>query len=425
MPATRATTARRSTPRPAFSEAINRLEFAATRAARAAPGISEAADSGRGERRLLTRAACPKTTIRSATAATTSQKRREGTSGTTFQLSYHPRRHSHGQAFIGDILRYHRSRTRGRSLAHPHGGHQQGVAPDERLVADLGPVLRAIATEIAGDRAGADVDALSDRAVTQVGEVTHLGTGAQGAVLDLTEVAHMNALHQMRARPKMRERPNVGALLYDRALHHRGDDPAMVSHPGISHDGVRADRAVAADARRSPPMRAGKQGWVRTDLHLRPAVGGRRIGPRDSGQHPLLIHPAAHRRLSLGEMRERVHSDQLVGVNHLQPRHLTPLAGCSLDEVGEVILALRRYRQLRQVDPQPVAPEAVDAGVVLEDRTLRRSGVRLFNDALDPTARTANHPAKAPRGLSRVGKQGQRPARGGLQFNQAAQRLDP
>ena len=57
--------------------------------------------------------------------------------------------------------------------------------------ADDGAVLVG-AVVVGSDAAGAEVDALADRGVAQVGQVVGLGTARQGAVLDLDEVADVD-----------------------------------------------------------------------------------------------------------------------------------------------------------------------------------------------------------------------------------------
>src|SRR5713101_3188725 len=86
------------------------------------------------------------------------------------------------------------------ALAHPHGRDKLCVGADRDVVLDDRAVLvRPVV--VAGDRAGADIDVLSDLAVADVGKVIGLGALADAARLDLDEVAKVHIGGQARARP--------------------------------------------------------------------------------------------------------------------------------------------------------------------------------------------------------------------------------
>ena len=82
---------------------------------------------------------------------------------------------------------------------------QDAVAADVRVGADRRAVLvRAVV--VGGDAAGAEVDALADVAVAEVGEVVGLGAVAERRVLDLDEVADVHVGAERRAAAQARER---------------------------------------------------------------------------------------------------------------------------------------------------------------------------------------------------------------------------
>ena len=68
------------------------------------------------------------------------------------------------------------------------------------------------AVVVAEDRAGADVGARADDAVADVGKMIGLGALAQRRILDLDEVADVDAGAEIGTRPQTCERPDPRAL---------------------------------------------------------------------------------------------------------------------------------------------------------------------------------------------------------------------
>src|SRR3546814_4058768 len=66
------------------------------------------------------------------------------------------------------------------------------------------------AVVVAGDGAGADVDARADLRVAQVGQEVGLAAHAHARVLGLDEVAHVHAVGEHGARAQPRERAKTG-----------------------------------------------------------------------------------------------------------------------------------------------------------------------------------------------------------------------
>src|SRR6185503_12550023 len=88
-----------------------------------------------------------------------------------------------------------------RAARDAHRRDQRRVRADEAFVLDHGAVLLG-AVVVAGDGAGADVDARADLGVADVGEVVGLRARTEAARLDLDEVADVHLLGQARARPQ-------------------------------------------------------------------------------------------------------------------------------------------------------------------------------------------------------------------------------
>src|SRR5579871_3690016 len=98
----------------------------------------------------------------------------------------------------------------GCAVADLDGRDHHAARADEGAAADLGtPFVDAVV--IAGDRAGADVDATANLAVADVAQVIHLAALADEAVLHFDEIPQMHAIGQPRLRPQARERPDLAA----------------------------------------------------------------------------------------------------------------------------------------------------------------------------------------------------------------------
>src|SRR5258708_8291337 len=88
---------------------------------------------------------------------------------------------------------------------------ERGVDAAVDAAADPRPVLGA-AVVVGRDRARAEVRVVTDVGVADVGQVRHLGAGADVGILDLDERARLGALAQQRARPQVGERPDRRAI---------------------------------------------------------------------------------------------------------------------------------------------------------------------------------------------------------------------
>src|SRR5439155_22672163 len=89
---------------------------------------------------------------------------------------------------VGHVLDHGGPGRDHRPLAHPHRRHQLGIRAHLHAVVDHGLEL-LVAVVVAGDGAGADVDARADGGVAQVAEVVGLAAAAQARLLGLHEGA--------------------------------------------------------------------------------------------------------------------------------------------------------------------------------------------------------------------------------------------
>ena len=117
-----------------------------------------------------------------------------------------------------------------------------------------------VAVVVDEDAGCADVAVLADVGVTDVGQVRHLGAGADGGVLGLDERAELAVGAQYRAGPQVGERADDGAVA-DRGVRAVGSDHrGAVADGDVGQRGVRAD--AAADRRSRVPPSSWVPGWT-------------------------------------------------------------------------------------------------------------------------------------------------------------------
>src|SRR5207245_2006562 len=110
----------------------------------------------------------------------------------------HARGHADDERAWRHVLGHDAAGAGLRPPAHAHRRDQHAVAADEGAVLDYRAVL-ALAIEVAGDRAGADVDVGAEGRVADVAEVPKLRVAANAACLDLDVVADVHPRLQIRA----------------------------------------------------------------------------------------------------------------------------------------------------------------------------------------------------------------------------------
>ena len=82
---------------------------------------------------------------------------------------------------------------------------------------------------------GACVTRITDVGVADVGEVRHLGSGADLGVLDLDERSHLRALTQHRPRAQVRERPHARPFPNVGTGQVGVNDSRLVADPAVDH----------------------------------------------------------------------------------------------------------------------------------------------------------------------------------------------
>ena len=192
------------------------------------------------------------------------------------------------------------------------------------------------------DRAGADVGALADLGVTDVGQVRHLGAVADLGVLGLDEGADLAAGAELGAGPQVGERPDVGARADHRAARRgcgRRAHPRRPRRPSACCPG-RSRRPRRRRSRRAAARRAGssRPAPARTSTSIQVVSGSTIVTPV---AHPAVEDPAVQLLARRGELDPVVDA---LGLQDVVDRRSAPtpqavLAG-ERDDVGQVVLAL-------------------------------------------------------------------------------------
>ena len=177
-----------------------------------------------------------------------------------------------GRNVLGDS----RTGSRKRTVAQLDRRNEVGIAADEAVVTDLGAVL-VIAVVVDNDRAAAEVDALADGRVADIGQVRNLGAVADGGLLQLYEVADAAAVtdHALRADIGKRTDRSIAADggFINLRIVYRG----ACADLGLFEDGVRADDRARADLAAGTDVTAGQNGRARCNISVRRNVGAGQI----------------------------------------------------------------------------------------------------------------------------------------------------
>ena len=158
-----------------------------------------------------------------------------------------------GRNVLGDS----RTGSRKRTVTQLDRRNEVGVAADEAVVTDLGAVL-VIAVVVDNDRAAAEVDALADGRVTDIGQVRNLGAVADGGLLQLYEVADAAAVTDHALRADIGKRTDRGIATDGGFINLRIVYRGACADLGLFEDGVRA----GCDSRAE---------WSRPEQYQRPA----------------------------------------------------------------------------------------------------------------------------------------------------------
>jgi len=136
------------------------------------------------------------------------------------------------------------------------------------------------AVVVAGNDSGADVGLLADLSIAKVGEVVSFGTFAEFGLLGLNEVADMGVFADLTARAQVGKGANLGSVGDGAVCQYTAlANQHIASQCAVLDHGVRADVAIAADARRTQQLHKGFDDGIGRDLNL--GVDDAGFGPED------------------------------------------------------------------------------------------------------------------------------------------------
>ena len=269
--------------------------------------------------------------------------------------------------------------------------------------------MLALAVEVAGDRPGADVDALAHRGVAQVAEVHHLAARAEGRTVHFAPRPHTTAAAAVGAGADMGERSNGNLLFEGSAVHKGGQDAAALAQDAIPDDGVGAQDALPAHHRAAVEMGVGQDDAVRPHLHPGVDVGGGGVLHGDPTLQEVVHHPAPQGLLRLGQLQAGVDPHRLRHVVQDQRPYSRSLGDGDGGEGGQVQLPVGRRLHPGQARPEPGPAEGAEAAVDFGQAALLVRGVPVLDDLahLVPGAHDAPVPgrvAEVPRGQGQGGR---------------------
>ena len=116
------------------------------------------------------------------------------------------------------------------------------------MVADGGMEF-VIAVIIAGNRAGAYVNAFTHGCVANVGKVRHLRARTDGGVFDLYMGSRFCVWHEVRSRAQIRTGTAGGAIFNNRGKCNCFINNATIANACVGESRVRPDNAIGSDMR--------------------------------------------------------------------------------------------------------------------------------------------------------------------------------
>src|SRR5476649_2349523 len=269
----------------------------------------------------------------------------------------------------------------GGAAAHRHGRDQLGDAADEAVVFDHGARF-VDAVVVAGDGAGADVDARTNGGVADVGQVVGLAVRGDLAVLDFDEIADVYVLGQLGARAQARVRSDDGGGPDHRAFDvAKRLDAGAGGDAGIDDDAVRADGDAVRQFDLAFEHAADIDADVASADQLAAHVDARRVRQRDATLQQRQRDIALMNALELGQLHLAVDASHFPLCAGLGRHDAHAVADGLGHDVGQVILALRVVvRQGRQPAFQVRGRRDHDAAVDFLDRPLGVGGVLFLDD---------------------------------------------
>ena len=234
---------------------------------------------------------------------------------------------------------------------------------------------------VGGEVAGADVRALPDVRVADVGQVRHLRAGADLGVLDLHERPRLGFAVQVGGGAQVGERPDRGSIVHARAGQVGVQDRHAVADLAVDQRAHRADHAVVADPRGAAQLHERLDDGVAPDRHRDVDRRRARVHDRHPAEHELALDAPLGDRMRVREVGAVVDAVGEVGVADRMSEHRLARLAQRGQHVGQVQLALGVVAvELLEHGHQRAAVERVDAGVDLAD--LQLLGRRVAGAAL-------------------------------------------
>ena len=249
----------------------------------------------------------------------------------------------------------------------------------------------------------ADVRALADARVADVGQVRHLGVGCDVAVLHLDVGADDHVVGERRAGTDPRERPDGDVALERGAFDDREPDRRAVADGRVADLHAGSDPAVPADARVALDRRVRADRGLGADRDADVDVGRVRVEQRDAVGHVHRVDPLAHDAGHRREPAARVEAHHAAGVDGDRGDRRA-FVEQDREHAIQVELALAIVVADGREHPEEVlAAEDRREQPHLADRTLCRRRVGVLHDLDEPIA-VADHAAVAPRVIDLGGR---------------------
>ncbi len=236
--------------------------------------------------------------------------------------------------------------------------------------------------------------------------MVRLGAGAHLRILDLDEVADVHAVGERRVRTGARERPDVAVRADLGGLDHAAREHLrVVANRGVADHDVRSDAHAVAERHAAFEHHVDVDEHVAAGLERAANVYARRVGQRHAGLHQRAGTQTPILRLHLGQLQAVVDAEHLGNGRRHQRTHGDLLLHGHLDDIGQVVLALRvRIAQLAEPLAQQLRGHRHHAGVALADRELLPVRVLLLDDLLHAAALVA-HDATVAGGIGKLDSQ--------------------
>src|SRR6202050_2670120 len=294
----------------------------------------------------------------------------------------------------------------GGARADRYRRHQHAVGAGMNIIPQHAAVF--VRTVVVGnDGAGADVDALAQLAVTDVGEMIGLGVIAQTGVFYLDEMSDVHAACPPRPGTQAGEWPDEAAR-----GHGRGIDYAMREHLGaganlaVTNDTTGAHAHAVAEHDPAFEHDVHVQEYVHAMADRAAHVKTRGIRHRDAAEHQRVRGLLAPGGLKIAKLRLVVYPQHLGQCRRDERPHRDLVLHRHGDDIREVVLALRvGVTEAREPLASQGGGSCQHTGIALGERALAGVRVLVLDDAHYLSFGSAHDAAVAAGVLSAHGEQ--------------------